>query len=103
MTLSVQRLVKKYGHELNVVAWDSVLDISEALQKQIEVRKTHENTVTKPWKDCDAYMKYGNFSFTERRCGLMCSLHKSLQQMLLKKEKNSVRKTQLVWRLCLLF
>lgn len=45
VTLSVQRLVKKYGHELNVVAWDSVLDISEALQKQIEVRKTHENTV----------------------------------------------------------
>ena len=37
MTLSLQRLVKKYGHELHVVAWDAVLDIIEALQPQIEV------------------------------------------------------------------
>lgn len=37
VTLSLQRLVKKYGHELHVVAWDAVLDIIEALQKQIEV------------------------------------------------------------------
>ena len=37
VTLSVQRLVKKYGHELHVVAWDAVLDITEALQQQIEV------------------------------------------------------------------
>ncbi|XP_015768229.1 PREDICTED: tuberin-like [Acropora digitifera] len=45
VTLSVQRLVKKYGHELNVVAWDSVLDISEALQKQIEVYSPGENSL----------------------------------------------------------
>ena len=37
VTLSLQRLVKKYGHELHVVAWDAVLDIIEALQQQIEV------------------------------------------------------------------
>lgn len=37
VTLSLQRLVKKYGHELHVVAWDAVLDITEALQQQIEV------------------------------------------------------------------
>ena len=37
VTLSLQRLVKKYGHELHVVAWDAVLDIIEALQRQIEV------------------------------------------------------------------
>ena len=37
VTLSLQRLVKKYGHELHVVAWDAVLDIVEALQRQIEV------------------------------------------------------------------
>ena len=36
-TLSIQRLVKKYGSELHVVAWDAVLDITEALQEQIEV------------------------------------------------------------------
>lgn len=37
VTLSLQRLVKKYGHELHVVAWDAVLDITEALLQQIEV------------------------------------------------------------------
>lgn len=37
VTLSLQRLVKKYGHELHIVAWDAVLDITEALQQQIEV------------------------------------------------------------------
>ena len=37
VALSVQRLVKKYGHDLHVVAWDAVLDIAEALQRQIEV------------------------------------------------------------------
>lgn len=37
VALSVQRLVKKYGHDLHVVAWDAVLDITEALQRQVEV------------------------------------------------------------------
>ena len=37
VTLSLQRLVKKYGQELHVVAWDAVLDIIEALQQEIEV------------------------------------------------------------------
>ena len=37
VALSVQRLVKKYGHDLHVVAWDAVLDITEVLQRQIEV------------------------------------------------------------------
>ena len=37
VTVSIQRLVKKYGQELHVVAWDAVLDITEALQDHIEV------------------------------------------------------------------
>ena len=37
VALSIQRLVKKYGQELHVVAWDAVLDITEALQDHIEV------------------------------------------------------------------
>ena len=39
VALSVQRLVKKYGSELDIVAWDAVLDIAEALQEQVEVRR----------------------------------------------------------------
>lgn len=37
VTLSLQRLVKKYGQELHVVAWDAVLDIIEAVQQEIKV------------------------------------------------------------------
>ena len=35
--LSVQRLVKKYGKELNQSTWDVVLDIVEKVLKQLEV------------------------------------------------------------------
>lgn len=45
VALSVQRLVKKYGHELHVVAWDAVLDITEALQKQVEVHSPGDNSL----------------------------------------------------------
>ena len=38
MILSIQRLVKKYGHELHIVAWDCILDIIKALQDLVEVR-----------------------------------------------------------------
>lgn len=37
VTLSLQRLVKKYGQELHVVAWDAVLDIIQAVQQEIKV------------------------------------------------------------------
>lgn len=37
VTFSFQRLVKKYDQELHVVTWDAVLDITEALQQEVEV------------------------------------------------------------------
>ncbi|KAJ7372751.1 Tuberous sclerosis 2-like protein [Desmophyllum pertusum] len=45
VTLSLQRLVKKYGHELHIVAWDAVLDITEALQQQIEEYSPGDNVL----------------------------------------------------------
>lgn len=38
ITLSIQRLVKKYGKDLQVSSWDVILDIVEALLKHVEVR-----------------------------------------------------------------
>lgn len=45
VTLSLQRLVKKYGQELHVVAWDAVLDIIEALQQEIEEISPPDNVL----------------------------------------------------------
>ncbi|PFX22959.1 tuberin-like [Stylophora pistillata] len=45
VTLSLQRLVKKYGQELHVVAWDAVLDIIEAVQQEIKEISPSENTL----------------------------------------------------------
>ena len=36
----MQRLVKKYGSYQHVVAWESILDITIALQKYVEVGMT---------------------------------------------------------------
>ncbi|XP_064594447.1 tuberin-like isoform X2 [Liolophura sinensis] len=36
ITLSIQRLVKKYGKDLQVSSWDVILDIVEALLKHVE-------------------------------------------------------------------
>ena len=38
VTLSMQRLVKKYGMKQHDVAWESILDIASAVQEYVEVR-----------------------------------------------------------------
>jgi hypothetical protein len=38
VTLSMQRLVKKYGMKQHDTAWESILDIASALQEYVEVR-----------------------------------------------------------------
>ncbi|XP_022103490.1 tuberin-like [Acanthaster planci] len=42
VTLSLQRLVKKYGKDMQPVTWDIVLDIIEDLFKNIQIYSTHE-------------------------------------------------------------
>ncbi|KAK3596585.1 hypothetical protein CHS0354_015120 [Potamilus streckersoni] len=37
VVLSIQRLVRKYGKDLTLVSWDIVLDILEAIIKQLEI------------------------------------------------------------------
>ena len=37
VTLSMQRLVKKYGMKQHDAAWESILDIASALQQYAEV------------------------------------------------------------------
>ena len=39
VVLSLHRLVKKYGKELQLMTWDIVLDIMEKLLKHIEVNR----------------------------------------------------------------
>ena len=38
VTLSMQRLVKKYGMKQHDAAWESILDIASAVQEYVEVR-----------------------------------------------------------------
>ncbi|XP_038058921.1 tuberin-like [Patiria miniata] len=42
VTLSLQRLVKKYGKDMQPVTWDIVLDIIEDLFRNIQIYSTHE-------------------------------------------------------------
>lgn len=37
IVLSITRLIKKYGKELQVVTWDILLDIIERLLQQLQV------------------------------------------------------------------
>lgn len=41
IVLSITRLIKKYGKELQVVTWDILLAIIERLLQQIQVTHTH--------------------------------------------------------------
>ncbi|XP_032221463.2 tuberin-like isoform X2 [Nematostella vectensis] len=45
VTLSIQRLVKKYGHELHIVSWDSLMDITEKIQELIQANAQPENSL----------------------------------------------------------
>ena len=68
VTLSLQRLVKKYGHELHVVAWDAVLDIVEALQQQIEVW----NDISDSPEGMTSVVSLKYWERSERTCFLIC-------------------------------
>jgi len=42
VTLSIQRLVKKYGKELPHTTWNMILDILETVLRQLEVSLTRK-------------------------------------------------------------
>ena len=44
IVLSITRLIKKYGKELQVVTWDTLLAIIERLLQQIQVSTAHTCT-----------------------------------------------------------
>ena len=46
ISLTCQRLVKKFGHELHVCAWDSILEIVELLFQNIESNPQSEQSVS---------------------------------------------------------
>lgn len=45
IVLSITRLIKKYGKELQVVTWDILLGIIERLLQHIQVRRCTRRTV----------------------------------------------------------
>lgn len=47
IVLSITRLIKKYGKELQVVTWDILLAVIERLLLQIQV--THTRAHTRPY------------------------------------------------------
>lgn len=47
IVLSITRLIKKYGKELQVVTWDILLAVIERLLLQIQV--THTRVHTRPY------------------------------------------------------
>lgn len=69
IVLSITRLIKKYGKELQVVTWDILLGIIERLLQQIQVQ-THTAHVSPPkGEGNDAFLTQSSVVTDDRQRG----------------------------------